>query len=201
MCGKAVDDCEGGGCTACFSSNEKALLDLLIAFKLNHILTERSERRSWMASDYLLSMLLVLHNHRGMDSTLSYSYRPWLLHIAYHIANSGVCLSLLTPVGHCSVIKRKKSVSEVTQSCWTLCDPMDCSLPGCSVHEIFQARVLEWVAISFSRGSQPRDWTQASHIVGRRFTIWATRKVKISRYQVQISRQACRMLSDVFSWA
>ena len=176
MCGKAGDDCAGGGCTACFSCNEKALLDSLIAFKLNNILPERSERRFWMASDYLLSMLLVLHNHHGMDSTLSYSYRPWLLPIAYHITNSGDCLSLLTPVGHCSDIKRKKSESEVTQSCWTLCDPMDCSLSGCSVHEIFQGRVLEWVAISFSRGSQPRDRTQASHIVGRCFTIWATRE-------------------------
>ena len=46
-----------------------------------------------------------------------------------------------------------ESESEVAQSCPTLCDPMDCSLPGSSVHGIFQARVLEWVAISFSRGS------------------------------------------------
>ena len=66
------------------------------------------------------------------------------------------------------------SESEVAQSCPTLCDPMDCSLPGSSVHGIFQARVPEWVAISFSRGSsQPRDWTQVSHIVGRHFTVWA----------------------------
>ena len=43
-----------------------------------------------------------------------------------------------------------KSESEVTQSCPTLCDPMDCSLPGSSVHGIFQARVLEWGAITFS---------------------------------------------------
>ena len=42
----------------------------------------------------------------------------------------------------------------VTQSCLTLCDPMDCSLPGSSVHAIFQARILEWLAISFSRGLQ-----------------------------------------------
>ena len=48
----------------------------------------------------------------------------------------------------------------VTQSCPTLCDPMDCSLPGSSVHGIFQARILEWVAISFSEGSsQPKDRT------------------------------------------
>ena len=68
--------------------------------------------------------------------------------------------------------------SEVAQSCPTLCDPMDCSLQGSSVHEIFQARLLEWVAISFSsRSSQPRDRTQVSHIAGRRFIIWATREV------------------------
>ena len=49
-------------------------------------------------------------------------------------------------------------MSEVTQSCPTLCDPMDCSLPGSSVRGILQARVLKWVAISFSRrSSQPSD--------------------------------------------
>ena len=59
--------------------------------------------------------------------------------------------------------------------CPTLCDPMDCSLPGSSVHGIFQARVLEWVAISVSRGSSwPRDWTQVSHVACRRFTGRAT---------------------------
>ena len=69
-------------------------------------------------------------------------------------------------------------VSEVAQSCLTLCDPMDCSLPGSSVHGIFQASVLEWGAISFSRGSSPpRDWTWVSCIIGRCFTIWATREV------------------------
>ena len=48
--------------------------------------------------------------------------------------------------------------SEVAQSCPTLCDPMDCNLSGSSVHRIFQARVLEWIAISFSRGSsRPRS--------------------------------------------
>ena len=57
-------------------------------------------------------------------------------------------------------------------------DPMDCSLPGSSVHGIFQARILEWVAISFSgRSSRLRDWTQVSCIVGRHFTVWATREV------------------------
>ena len=73
------------------------------------------------------------------------------------------------------------AISEVAQSCLTLCDPMDCSLPDSSVHGIFQARVLEWVAISFSRkSSRPRDRTQVSRIVSRRFTVWATREVSVS---------------------
>ena len=56
-----------------------------------------------------------------------------------------------------------------------LVNPMDCSLPGSSVHGIFQAIVLQWIAISFSRGSsQPRDRTRVSSIVDRRLNIWAT---------------------------
>ena len=73
-------------------------------------------------------------------------------------------------------VERKES--EVTQSCPTLCDPMDYSLPRSSIHGIFQARLLEWVAISFSRGSsQPRDQTWVSRIVGRHFAVWATKEV------------------------
>ena len=57
------------------------------------------------------------------------------------------------------------------------CDPMDCSLPGSSVHGIFQARMLEWIAISFFRGSsQPRNRTWVSCIAGRFFTNWAIRE-------------------------
>ena len=59
----------------------------------------------------------------------------------------------------------------------SLCNPMDCGPPGSSVHGILQARMLEWVAILFSRGSyQPRDQTQVSCIAGSFFTIWATRE-------------------------
>ena len=55
---------------------------------------------------------------------------------------------------------------KVSQSCLTLCDPMDCT-----VHGILQVRILEWVAFPFSGGSsQPRDRTQVSHIAGRFFT-------------------------------
>ena len=69
---------------------------------------------------------------------------------------------------------------------------MDCSLPGSSVHGIFQARVREWVAISFSRGSSwLRDWTQVSHIAGRRFTVWATR-------ESSKESESCSVMSDSF---
>ena len=64
------------------------------------------------------------------------------------------------------------------QSCPTLSDSMDCSPPGSSVHGILQAKILEWVAIPFSRGSSwPRDQTWVSCIACRFFTIWATREV------------------------
>ena len=63
----------------------------------------------------------------------------------------------------------------VTQLCPALCNPMDCSPPGSSVHGILP--VLEWVAIPFSRGSpQPRNWTWVSYVAGRFFTVWATRE-------------------------
>ena len=65
----------------------------------------------------------------------------------------------------------------VTQSRPTLCDSMDCSPPGSSVHGILQARILEWDTIPFCRGSSwPRDRTQVSSIEGNFFIIWATRE-------------------------
>ena len=69
----------------------------------------------------------------------------------------------------------KHPENEVAQSCSTLCDPVDCSLPGSSVHGIVQARILERVAISSSRGSsQARDQTPVSCIASGLLTIWAT---------------------------
>ena len=69
----------------------------------------------------------------------------------------------------------------VAQSCPTLCYPMDCSPLGSSVHRILQARILEWVAMPFSRGSSwSRDWTWVSCIAGWFFTVWATREALIS---------------------
>ena len=72
----------------------------------------------------------------------------------------------------------------VAQPCPTLWDPMDCSLPGSSVHGILQARILKWVALPFFRGSsQPRDRTQVSHIASGFFTVWAT-KDKFTKFSI-----------------
>ena len=68
-----------------------------------------------------------------------------------------------------------ESESKVTQLCPTLFDSMDCSPPGCFIHEIFQARILEWVASFFSGGSPwSREPTRVSRTVGR--AVWATRE-------------------------
>ena len=65
-----------------------------------------------------------------------------------------------------------KSSVLLAQSCPTLCDPMDYSPPGSSVHGILQARTLKWVAIPFSRGSsRPKNQTQVSHVANGFFTI------------------------------
>ena len=69
---------------------------------------------------------------------------------------------------------KRSAVPVVSDSC----DPVDGSLPGSSVHGILKTRILQWVAISFSRGSsRPRDRTWVSRIVGRRFTVWATSQI------------------------
>ena len=92
------------------------------------------------------------------------------------------CLASATILIFSLIIKNVGSgtrlkVTVLAQLCPTLWDPMDCSLPGSSVHGISQARILEWVAIPFSRGSSwPRDQTQVSGTVGRFLTVWNTRE-------------------------
>ena len=76
-------------------------------------------------------------------------------------------------------VQQRKKESEVSQSCPTLWDTMDYKLPASSVHGIFQARVLEWGAISFSRVFfWPRDRNPVFRVAGRHFTIWATREAQ-----------------------
>ena len=75
----------------------------------------------------------------------------------------------------------------VAQSCLTLCDPMDCSQPGSSVHGIFQARILEWVAISYSPGDLPNPGVEtvslaSSPLAGGVFITLPLGKPHLSRY-------------------
>ena len=73
----------------------------------------------------------------------------------------------------------------VTQWCPTLCSPMDCSPQGSSLHGIFRARILVWIAIPFSsRSSKPRNITQISCSAGRFFTIWAIRVTQLKSYLI-----------------
>ena len=77
----------------------------------------------------------------------------------------------------------------VSQLCLTLCDPVDCSSPGSSVHGIYQARILEGVAVPFSRvSSPPRVWTQISCITGRFLTIWATKEADTYLYVYMLKK-------------
>ena len=80
----------------------------------------------------------------------------------------------------------------VAKSCPTLCDPMDCSPPGSSVHGILQARTLEWVAIFFSKGSsRSRDRTLIFCLAGGFFTIEPSGKLYPSSDLLEISKLCC----------
>ena len=119
----------------------------------------------------------ICHEVMGLDAMILVL---WMLTFKQTFSlSSFTFIKRLFSSSSCSAIRKKeKKESEVAQSCPTLCDPMDCTLPGSSIHGIFQARILEWIAISFPRrSSQPRGWTQASCIVGRYFTVWGTREV------------------------
>ena len=91
---------------------------------------------------------------------------------------------------NCSISIPTTTTTKSLQSCLTLCNPIDSSPLGSSIHGVFQARILEWAAISFSRGSSwPRDETRVSHTAGRLFTIWANRE---SRDPQAVSQKPAR---------
>ena len=129
----------------------------------------------WRIIVYVLISLIVPH------STLSYRcLSDFLLYLPVCMRAKSLqpCPPLCDPMDY-SPPSFTVHLLPLAQSCPTLSDPMDSSLPGSSVHGIFQARILEWAAISFSRGSsQPRDRTWVSCIADRRFTVWATREAQ-----------------------
>ena len=92
--------------------------------------------------------------------------------------------------------------SEFTQSCPRLGNPVHCSPPGFSVLGILQARTLEWVAISFSRGySWTREWIWVSCIAGRFFTIWATRgALSVCYYSLHCSSSDVPVYRAMRTW-
>ena len=106
----------------------------------------------------------------GVKHSISlYCAFSWL-HFSSHCSLSGSLQRCSGSHPHLSSILQASSLTCVCVCHVQLCDPMDCSLPGSSIHGIFQARILEWVAISFARASsRPRDWTCVSCIscIGR----------------------------------
>ena len=104
----------------------------------------------------------VLWDPGGSDSkTLAPRWEPASLHPVSLSAELCACLPVVLWLRNLHVYMYAKSL----HSCPTLCNPLDCSLPGCSVHGILQARILEWVAMASYRGSsRPRDRTHMSRI-------------------------------------
>ena len=93
--------------------------------------------------------------------------------------------------------KSLRSLCSDAQSCLTLCDPMDCSPPGYSIHRILQARMLEWVVIPFSRGSSwPRGWTWVSCIAGRFFYCLSHQENPCKLRRAQISPIPCSVSAE-----
>ena len=117
-----------------------------------------------------------LNTTEWLHFPFTYGVRRWSSFILLQVVDQFFEHHLLKRLSflHCIFLPPLSKISEVAQSCLTICDPMDCSPPGFSVHGSFQARVLEWAVISFSRGSSWfRDQTQVSCIAGRFFTIWS----------------------------
>ena len=103
---------------------------------------------------WLTSAFLMLQNtpYLHQEVTLRSTWIPSFLYLLTSTSSRALEIPSLSPSFFHSFQKSLRE-HEVTQSCPTLCDPVDCSPPDSSIHRIFQARILEWVAISFSRGS------------------------------------------------
>ena len=136
-------------------------------------------RRAWLNSPSIFPSIKWGNNSicwgqlGRWDAFLNKQYPVWGKRLMIKLSSSGFLLWASHPLWFVLGAKWKWSRPVVSDSL----RPMACILPVSSIHGIFQAGVLEWVVISFSRGSsRPRDWTWVSLIAGRRFTLWATRE-------------------------
>ena len=100
----------------------------------------------------------------------------------WEVADASEELESLIQMGCGDRVGKRKAKLLVSQSCTMLWDPMNCSLSGSSAYVISQTRILEWVAISFSKGSfWPRDWTWVSHITGRDLAKQEAKEMGVNR--------------------
>ena len=113
---------------------------------------------------------------------------PWTRTKSAPSVLRALCASLDSPASFCSLCPVTKAKVKGTRSSPTLCDPMDCRPPGSSVRGISQARMLEWVALPFSRGSsQPKDQAQVSHIADNtlRWFLYFSQCITITKLSIK----------------
>ena len=144
----------------------------------------------------------------GLGVIIDFSFPHTLIWSISKSSNISRIRQQLASCHHCGQIPIVSHLVNMLLPYWPSCLCLSCSvmsnslwphglynLPGSSVHGIFQAEILEWVAISFSRGSSPpRAWTCLSRIAGRLFTAWATREALLSYYHLPV-------FSEHLSWS
>ena len=135
-----------------------------------HYSTEILPKGKYVSAILVLVLLFrAWYNSCCRGGNLKPSYSGELLHQFENCCSSHCCNSCVYVCVYVCVL--------IAQSCLALCNPTDCSPPGFSVHGILQARILEWVAIPFPRGSSlPGNQSQVSLLTGRSFNIWPTRE-------------------------
>ena len=133
-------------------------------------LREHRAKDQWMKRHSVAKRSYL--NHPKLWSPRSSVWKQWQWTRAFNLQTMRKDTSIVTLNGT-SQQRKYQSLSHV----WNSCNPMDCILLGSSVHEIPQARILEWIAMPSSwESSWPSNWTQVSYTGGRFFSIWVTRE-------------------------
>ena len=138
--------------------------------------TFRVDNKKWrMMREVLILYISLKKNHTNQGIKMTHFYLLWFLWLNVRHSDCALSSGQTKLKSRCQLAPSfhpERSVL-VTKLCLSLCHPMDCSLPGSSVHRIIlKAKILEWVAIPFFSGSsQPKDQTQVSCIIGRLLTV------------------------------